>query len=227
MSRLVLVLCLISLPALLAGPSCAARPLFIGTEAMPSDAIVLFDGNNLSEWVYVDSGKLAGWRVENGSMQVHGGNICTKRKFTDFQLHLEYWLPLMAGAKGQGRANSGVYMQGSYEVQVLDSYGLNSQVDDCGAIYGVAAPLVNACAPPEVWQTYDIFFRAPKFDDKGNKTSSARISVLQNGVWIQEAVEVPGPTTAAMTRDIKTPGPIMLQDHGCPVRYRNIWVRPL
>lgn len=195
--------------------------------APPADAVVLFDGKDISGWVSAGTDKPAGWKVENGYMEARGGNICSKRTLTDFQLHIEFWLPLMAEATGQARANSGVYLQGSYEIQVLDSYRLVSQPNDCGAIYGVAAPLVNACRPPETWQTYDAFFAAPRFDDKGAKTASARVSVLHNGVWIHEGVEIPQPTTAAMDRDIKAPGPIMLQDHGCPVRYRNIWIRNL
>ncbi len=204
----------------------ADAPLFSGTEGIPADAMVLFDGKDLSNWTYMD-GRPAGWKVDNGYMQVQGGNIRTKREFGDCQVHVEFWLPLMADAHGQARANSGVYIQGSYEVQVLDSYGLKSQPNDCGAIYGVAAPAVNACRPPEQWQTYDIFFRAPRFDEKGAKVANARMSVMHNGVLIHEAVAVPGPTTAAMDRDLTKPGPLMLQDHGNAVRYRNVWVREL
>jgi len=195
------------------------------SDGVPPDAVVLFDGKDISGWVYTGTDKPADWKVENGYMEVRGGGICSKRQFTDLQLHVEFWLPLLKDATGQGRANSGVYVQGSYEIQVLDSYGLAGQPNDCGAIYGVAAPMVNACRPPQTWQTYDIFFAAPKFDEKGDKIANARMSVLHNGVWIHDNVEVPGPTTAAMDRDIKAPGPIMLQDHGCPIRYRNIWVR--
>lgn len=160
-------------------------------------------------------------------MQVQGGSIRTKQVFDDCQLHVEFWLPLMPEARGQARANSGVYLQGRYEVQVLDSYGLDSQNNDCGAIYGVAAPLVNACRPPQHWQSYDIIFRAPKFDETGKVISKARITVLQNGVLIQENVDVLGITTAGVSGDLKTPGPIMLQDHGNAVRYRNVWIRRL
>jgi hypothetical protein len=203
------------------------QALFTGDEQRPSDAIVLFDGKDLSQWVQVDSGKPSVWKRENGYMEVGGGNIRTRQEFNDCQLHIEFWLPLMPEAQGQARANSGVYLQGRYEVQVLDSYGLKSQSNDCGAIYAVAAPLVNACRPPEHWQSYDIFFHAPKFDDRGNVTAQARMTVLQNGVLIQENVEVTGPTVAANPSDLKTAGPVMLQDHGNPVRYRNVWTRPL
>jgi len=205
----------------------AGQSLFSGNEARPSDAIILFVGKDLGEWVYAKNGKPAKWRVEHGYMEVRGGNICTKREFTDFQAHVEFRLPLMPEATGQKRANSGVYLQGKYEIQVLDSYGLNSGDSDCGAIYKVAPPLVNACRPPELWQSYDAIFHAPRFDDKGNQISKARITAFQNGVLIQDNVEVPGPTVAAMTGPVTDHGPLMLQDHGCPVRYRNVWIRPL
>ena len=219
---------IIVLAVALAGCSTGfAADLFKGDEAIPSDAIVLFDGKDLSQWVRCGSNDPASWKVENGYMQVRGGNIRSKQEFGDHQLHVEFWLPVMSGASGQGRANSGVYVQGSYEIQVLDSYGLKSGGGDCGAIYGVAAPMVNACRPPEHWQSYDIFFRAPRFDSNVAKTANARVSVLQNGVWIHVNVEVPGPTLASMPRDVKTPGPLMLQDHGNPVRYRNVWIRPV
>lgn len=202
-----------------------AEALFKGNEAHPADAVVLFDGKSLAEWTLLD-GKPADWRLENDYMEVRGGSIRTKREFTDCQLHVEFWLPSMPNATGQGKANSGVYLQGRYEVQVLDSYGLKSGGGDCGAIYGVSAPLVNACRPPEQWQTYDIFFHAPRFE--GDKQiSKARMSVLQNGIWIQDDVEIPGETTASAGGDTWKPGPIMLQDHGNPVRYRNVWMRDL
>jgi len=222
--RLLSIAALILLGAL---PAFAAESLFAANEARPADAVVLFDGKDLANWVYVDSGKPAEWKVENGYMEVKGGNIRSKQEFGDHQLHVEFCLPRMDGASGQGRANSGVYVHGSYEIQVLDSYGLAPGGGDCGAIYGVGPPMTNACRPPEHWQSYDIFFRAPRFDEKGNKTSNARMSVMQNGVWIHVNVEVPGPTAASMSRDVKAPGPVMLQDHGSPVRFRNVWVRPL
>ena len=204
-----------------------AQSLFAGDEGRPSDAVVLFDGKNLSEWVQCGSGEPAKWRLEHEYMQVEGGNICTKQRFTDCQLHVEFWLPLMENAKGQARANSGVYLQGRYEIQVLDSYGLDSRDNDCGAIYGVAAPMVNACRPPRHWQTYDIVFRAPRFDEGGKHLSKARVTVLHNGVLIHDSVEIPGSTTASIGDDATSPGPIMLQDHGNPVRYRNVWIRRL
>lgn len=205
-----------------------ADSLFKGTEQMPTDAVVLFDGKDLSGWVSAGLDKPAGWKVENGYMEVNGtGNIATKRSFKDFQLHLEFWLPLMANATGQARANSGVYLQGLYEIQVLDSYGLGVTWGDCGGIYNAAVPLVNACRPPELWQTFDVTFHAPGFDAQGNKTSSARLTAFHNGVLIHDNVEIPAPTPVNLGVDPKTAGPLMLQDHGCPVRYRNIWILPI
>lgn len=195
----------------------------------PSDATVLFDGKNTAAWVMQNGRSPCRWKlVEGGAMRVQGGNIITKQNFSDFQLHLEFRTPYMPNASGQGRGNSGVYFQGSYEVQVLDSYGLDSKDNDCGGIYTVSAPMVNACLKPGEWQSYDVLFFAPGFDESGKMVKPARVSVLQNGVWIQQNVEVWKPTTAAMKRDdLSKPGPIMLQDHGNPVEYRNIWIRPL
>jgi hypothetical protein len=195
----------------------------------PSDATVLFDGSNTDAWVMQNSRTPCKWEIlPSGAMRVRGGNIITKQNFTDFQLHVEFKVPLMPDQTGQGRGNSGVYFQGSYEVQVLDSYGLDSKDNDCGGIYRVSRPMVNACLKPQEWQSYDILFFAPEFDENGKTVKPARVSVLQNGVWIQHNVEVWKPTTAAMEReDLSKPGPIMLQDHGNPVEYRNIWIRPL
>lgn len=204
----------------------APAPLFKADESRPADAIVLFDGKDTSEWT-MDDGRPCIWVVKDGYMETKGGGIRTKQVFGDQQLHLEFWLPLMPDARGQDRANSGVYVQGKYEVQILDSYGLKSGGDDCGAIYGVAAPMVNANRPPEQWQTYDIIFRAPRFDEKGDRTANARMTVLHNGVLIQDNVEIPGPTRSAAGGSVSEPGFVMLQDHGAKIRFRNIWVRPL
>lgn len=197
----------------------------------PSDAIVLFDGKSTDAWVMRASKQPCKWVVENGVMRVNGGDIITKQQFTDFQLHLEFRpISTDSNATGQGRGNSGVYSQGLYEVQVLDSYGLDSKDNDCGGIYKVSAPMVNACLKPTEWQSYDILFFAPRFDRNGKMIQPARLSVLQNGVWIQNNAEVSNRTTASMNKeeqDEKQPGPIMLQDHGNPVEYRNIWIRPL
>jgi hypothetical protein len=210
------------------GMACAV-PLFLGSEKTPADAIVLFDGKELSKWVQCGTDKPSGWTLGKGYVEVKpgAGNICTKQKFIDFQLHIEFWLPLMADAKGQARANSGVFVQGRYEIQILDSYGLKSEPGDCGGAYGVAPPIVNACRPPQTWQTYDIMFRAPRYDAAGKMTIKARATVLHNGVLIHDNVEWSEASRAAFDQAGNTPGPIMLQDHGNLVKYRNIWIRPL
>ncbi len=193
----------------------------------PQGAIVLFDGKDLDKWEGLD-GKPAPWKlVDDRAAQVGGGGIKTKDKFDDhFKLHVEFRVPYLPDAKGQGRGNSGVYLQGRYEVQILDSYGLEPKDNECGGIYKVAIPKVNACKAPTVWQSYDVDFRAPVFKD-GKKVESARISVKQNGVTIHDDVEIPvDNTVAGLGGDPSTPGPIHLQDHGNPVQYRNIWLLP-
>jgi hypothetical protein len=193
----------------------------------PQGAIVLFDGKNLDAWTKPDGKTAAHWKlVEGGAVQVEkGGNIVTKEKFDGtFKLHVEFRVPYEPKNMGQARANSGVYLQGRYEVQVLDSYGLESKNNDCGAIYEIAAPAKNACKAPTVWQSYDIEFTAPVFDGKTKKEPTV-ISVVHNGVKIHDAVKVPADNTrAGMGGDPAQPGPIMLQDHGNPVQYRNIWL---
>jgi hypothetical protein len=195
----------------------------------PAGAVVLFDGTNLDQWVSTDGRSPADWTlVGGGAAQVRKGSIMTREKFDGhFKLHVEFRVPYMPRATGQGRGNSGVYLQGRYEVQVLDSYGLKSQDNDCGGIYKVAAPRVNACKAPTVWQSYHIDFRAPVFRS-GKKVQNARISVVQNGVPIHEDVAIPiDNTVAGLGGDPSRPGPVMLQDHGNPVQYRNIWLLPL
>jgi hypothetical protein len=192
----------------------------------PQDGIVLFDGKSLDGWVKGDGKTPASWPVEKGAMHVGKGqgSIMTTKTMGDFQLHIEFNVPLMPDAKGQARGNSGVYVQGRYEVQVLDSYGLDSKNNDCGAIYEVAAPLKNACKAPTVWQSYDIEFTAPKCAD-GKKTEPARMTVYQNGVLIQDDVKIPvDHTRAGIEDDPCKPGPILLQYHGNPVQFRNVWL---
>jgi hypothetical protein len=193
----------------------------------PRGAIILFDGKNLDQWVSRnDPKKPAPWKlVEGGAVQAGGGDIITKEKFDGhFKLHVEFRVPYMPKATGQARGNSGVYLQGRYEVQVLDSYGLDPKDNDCGAIYTIAKPLVNACKAPTVWQSYDIDFHAPKFEG-GKKTEPGRISVVHNGIKIQDDTKLTKDnTTAGLGGDPATPGPILLQDHGNPVQFRNVWL---
>jgi Domain of Unknown Function (DUF1080) len=196
----------------------------------PEGAIVLFDGTakSLEQWApRNDKAKPAHWKlVDGGAVQVSGGgDLVTKDLFDGhFKLHVEFRVPFMPAAKGQGRGNSGVYLQGRYEVQVLDSYGLDSKDNDCGGIYGVGKPLVNACKAPTIWQSYDIDFVAPKYAD-GKKVEPARITVLHNGQKIHDNLTIKlDNTTAGLGGDPSKPGPILLQDHGNPVQYRNIWI---
>ncbi len=195
----------------------------------PEGAIVLFDGENLNRWVALDGQSPAPWKlVEGKAAQVQGGGIKTKQTFDrPLKLHVEFRTPYEPNDQGQARGNSGVYLQGRYEVQVLDSYGLESKDNDCGGIYEVAAPKVNACKAPTVWQSYDILFWPPVCQE-GKKAEPARITVRQNGVLIHENQEIPVDNTrAGLGGDPCTPGPIHLQDHGDPVQYRNIWLLPL
>jgi len=192
--------------------------------------VVLFDGGSWTNHWATRDGAPSGWEVlDTGAVRITpgAGDARTTDEYRDFQLHLEFRCPLMPDAAGQARANSGVYLHGRYEVQVLDSFGLDPKDNDCGAIYRVSKPLVNACRPPGEWQTYDIVFRAPRFDDAGEVVENPRITVWQNGACIQNNVEVPHPTGAAMFNTMTTRGPIVLQDHGNPVEYRNIWLRTL
>lgn len=198
--------------------------------------ITLFDGTSGEAWQRTD-GKAFNWPLRDGYMEVLPGvthfenNIQTKEAFGDFKLHLEFWLPAVpADAKKQGRSNSGVYLQGRYEVQILETYGFKpGQKNSGGAIYGVADPSKNAATPAETWQRYDITFTAARFA-AGKKVSPARISVLWNGVLVQDDVVVNGPTREGKAENgasgILT-GPILLQDHRSPVRFRNIWLEPL
>lgn len=198
----------------------------------PSDAIVLFDGSDLSDWESVNGGPV-GWAVKNGVMTVVAGtgNIRTKRGFGDVQLHVEWRTPAGVEGEDQGRGNSGVYLMERYEVQVLDSYENRTYSNgQAGAIYKQHIPLVNASRPPGEWQSYDIVFRAPRFDEDGGLKQPAVFTVLHNGVLIHDHVEVRGSTTyEGLPRYEPHPDrqPLMLQDHGNPVSFRNIWIREL
>ena len=198
----------------------------------PSDAIVLFDGRDLSAW-QAKSGGPAGWKVADGYFEVvkGAGNIETRQTFGDVQLHLEFMEPLPPVGTSQQRGNSGVLLMGRYEVQVLDSYDNETYADgQAAALYGQYPPLVNACRRPGAWQSYDIVFEAPRFDGQGQLTRRARVTVLQNGVVVQHATEYTGPAAWKARPPYQAhPGklPLGLQDHGNPVRYRNVWVREL
>jgi mono/diheme cytochrome c family protein len=186
----------------------------------PGRAILLFDGTEKS----LAENWNPGAKLENGLL-VSGAT--TSSKFRDYRLHLEFKTPHMPDALGQARGNSGVYHQGRYETQVLDSFGFENEINTCGAIYGVQKASVNASLPPGEWQTYDVEFTAARWDSTGKKTENAKLTVRLNGIVIHSETDVPGPTTAAPVADSPEPGPIYLQDHGNPVLYRNIWIVPI
>ena len=203
------------------------------TVAPPGDAIVLLGaGNEAAEWVGTKSGEAIGWKVENGVMTVTpgAGNIRTRRDFGDVQLHIEWRSPNEPGKQGQGRGNSGIFFQGRYEVQVLESHGSDTYTNgQAGSIYKQSPPLVNATRPMGEWNAYDILFRAPRFDANGMVVSPAAVTVLHNGVVVQNHFELRGPTvyTGIPNYTAHGKGPFILQDHSNEVSYRNIWVREL
>jgi len=198
----------------------------------PSDAIVLFDGTDLSNWVSAKDGSPAKWKVENGYMEVvkETGDIRTKQAFGNCQLHIEWSIPTEVIGNSQDRGNSGVYLMSTYEIQVLDSYNNRTYADgQAGAIYGQNPPLVNVCRPPGQWQSYDIIFHRPIFK-KSKLVKPATITVLQNGVLVQDSFKIEGATVwkkRAKYHPHPDKLPVLLQDHGYPVRYRNIWIREL
>jgi hypothetical protein len=193
--------------------------------APPSDAIVLFDGTSLDAFDGVSD-----WLVD-GDVAIVGSTVTTKQKFGDCQLHLEFATPAEVSGDGQGRGNSGVYLMNRYEVQILDSYGNPTYFDgQCAAIYKQHPPLVNACRGPGEWQSYDIIFRAPKFHADGSVQSPAAVTILQNGVLVQNHFELLGGTFYDQPPEYSAHAdrePILLQHHGNPVRFRNIWIRDL
>lgn len=192
----------------------------------PEGAVALFNGTNLDGWIKLDR-KPAAWTVEDGLFIVKPGegSIKTEKTFGDFQLHVEFNVPYMPDKKGQARGNSGVYLGGIYELQVLDSYGLKLQNNDCGAIYQQIIPAVNACKPPLQWQTYDVTFHKAVVEG-GKVVKKARITVLHNGVKTIDDAEI-SPTPGGDTNKEGEDGPILLQDHGNLVQFRNLWIKPL
>ncbi len=182
----------------------------------PAGAVVLFDGKNADAF--------EGGRMTEDGLLMQGAT--SKQTFGNHDVHIEFCLPYQPEDRGQGRANSGIYLQGRYEVQMLDSFGLSGEDNECGGLYTIRKPKVNMCFPPLSWQTYDIKFTAGKYDADGKLTSKPRMTVHHNGQLIHDDVELPSdePTRAAPVQAGPTAGPVYLQDHGCPVRYRNIWV---
>jgi len=188
--------------------------------------IVLFDGSDLSAFTKRD-GSPAEWEVKDGVMTVTGHDIVSKAVFGDAHIHVEWMEPDMPEATGQWKGNSGVYIQGCYELQVLDSYGIEPPLDnDCGGIYSIQAPRINACKPPLEWQTYDIYLRAARMD--GDKVlEPAIVTILQNGQVIHNNLILPHNTPGGVYEKVVAEGPLMLQDHGNPVSFRNIWIETL
>jgi hypothetical protein len=214
---------------------------YAGPMAPPSDAIVLFDGTHLDEWVSTRTGEAAGWAINDGVVSVvqAAGGIHTRRHFRDYQLHLEWMVPTGVIGSGQSRGNSGLFMawdlergQG-YELQILDSYQNETYVNGmAGATYKQSIPLVNPMRPPGQWQTYDVIWRAPRFDEGGSLTQPARVTAFFNGILIQDNVAMEG-ETYYIGKPAYIPferAPIHLQAHGDPgptLSFRNIWIRPL
>lgn len=199
----------------------------------PSDATVLFDGTDLSAWRNTKDGGLAEWKVMDGFMEVvpDTGAIMTRQAFGSCQLHLEWATPEAVVGQGQMRGNSGVFLMGRYEVQILDSFENATYPDgQAAAIYGQNPPLVNASRGPGQWQSYDLIFKRPVFNEKGKLLSPATITVLHNGVLVQNHWVIEGITYHKKRAAYELHGdkePILLQDHGNPMRFRNVWIRPL
>ncbi|MBM3851007.1 MAG: DUF1080 domain-containing protein [Verrucomicrobia bacterium] len=218
------------LVALAATPSADREPPVVTpgtTGSPPSDAVVLFDGKDLSAWKSED-GSEPRWKVADGFMQVGFKGLMTRQEFGAIQLHLEWASPAEVKGDGQGRGNSGVYFQGRYEIQVLDSYQNKTYFNgQAASFYGHNAPLVNASRKPGEWQSYDIVFHPPTPGADG-KVRPGSFTVFHNGVLVQDHIPVQGDASVAAKFSGATPtGPLLLQDHGNPVRYRNIWLRKL
>ncbi len=201
------------------------------TVTPPSDAIILFNGKTLAKW-QGEKDTAPKWLVKDGAVTVvkGAGTIRTKEVFGDFQLHIEWRTPAVVVGEGQGRGNSGIFMQGLYELQVLDNYNNRTYSNgQAGSFYKQRIPLANACKKPGEWQSYDVMWTAPRFNTDGSVKFPARATVIHNGVLVQSNVELDGPTEYIGRPVYKThgDGPIVLQDHGNPVSFRNIWIRRL
>ena len=212
-------------------PAPAQEPRQVSPGPPPADAVVLFDGRDLNQWDS-DKGGPAKWEIKNGVATVNGtGSIHTKASFGDCQLHVEWASPEEVKGEGQGRGNSGIYLQQRYELQVLDSYQNKTYYHgQAGAIYKQSAPLVNVSRKPGEWQTFDIIFHGPRFGADGGLLKPATMTVLHNGVLVQDHTEIKGltaPSGAPKYKAHPAKAPLMLQDHKNPVRYRNIWIREL
>jgi len=192
----------------------------------PSDAVVLFDGKDLSQWNNGDK-----WEVKDGYATVQKSDILTKESFGDYQLHIEFATPEKVKGSGQGRGNSGIFLANRYEVQVLDSYENKTYFDgQCASLYKQGPPMVNACRKPGEWQSYDILFTAPRFAEDGKVSTPGFVTLFHNGIAVQNHFELKGNTNfdkAAAYQKHPEKGPIRLQNHGDPVRYRNIWLREI
>jgi hypothetical protein len=199
----------------------------IEISAPPCKMVLLGESGDLSAWRMEKTDEPAKWLFADGALQVlpKSGSIITRKTFQNFQLHLEFKVP-DNGKKGQANGNSGVYIQQRYEVQILQSHGLEPLNNGCGAVYKIKAPDTNASRPAGEWQTYDITFHAPKWDAGGKKVSNARITLVHNGATIHDNADIPNKTGAGEAESPEL-GPIKLQDHGNPVQFRNIWIVPL
>lgn len=194
------------------------------------EKVILFDGTNLEGWKMRESGASANWTIdEDGVLNVGKRDLVSKYEFGDAHIHVEFRTPDMPGKTGQWKGNSGVYVHSCYEIQILDSYGIeNPQWDDCGGLYSLYAPLVNACKPALEWQEYDIIIRAPRFNQYGEIQEDPCMTVMLNGAVIHNNVVLPSVTPGNITDNQRVAkGPLMLQDHGDPVQFRNVWVMPL
>ncbi len=199
----------------------------------PSDAVILFDGKQLGNWQQGD-GSSAKWKIEDGYMEVapKTGSIRTKNKFADFQLHIEFATPIKVDGNSQGRGNSGILLNGVYEIQVLDSYNNPTYPDgQCGGLYGQSPPLVNASKAPGQWQSYDIIFESPRWDKDSKIMKKASVTLIHNGVLLHHKKEYAGTTPHRANGNYDRPHPaemyIELQDHNNPMRFRNIWLRSI